>query len=117
MFDVVQGATRLRQLADLTCIHIKKAGCPGFAHCNVNRAQPGAVHAGKAYQVGTGIHHRRGIQQIIRAYCGERTGLREIRKSLECGMLKAATLRNRAYDALDVIAEAIAQLDSAATAR
>ena len=52
---------------------------------------------------GTGIHHRRGIQQIIRAYCGQRTGLREIRKSLECGMLKAATLRNRAYDALDVI--------------
>lgn len=52
---------------------------------------------------GTGIHNRRGIQQIIRAYCGEKTGLREIRKSLACGMLKAATLRNRAYDALDAI--------------
>ncbi len=52
---------------------------------------------------GSGMHGRRGIQQIIRAYCGEKTGLREIRKSLACGMLKAASLRNRAYDTLDVI--------------
>lgn len=53
--------------------------------------------------LGSGMHSRRGIQQIIRAYCGEKTGLREIRKSLACGMLKAASLRNRAYDTLDVI--------------
>jgi len=39
------------------------------------------------------------------AYCGERIGLREIRKSLNSGMLKAASLRNRGYDLLDVIHE------------
>ena len=52
---------------------------------------------------GTGLHSRRGIEQIIRAYCGEKTGLREIRKTMSCGTLKAAELRNRAYDALDLI--------------
>lgn len=54
---------------------------------------------------GTGMHNRRGIEQIIRAYCGEKIGLREIRKSMACGMLKAASLRNRGYDALDLIHE------------
>jgi hypothetical protein len=56
-----------------------------------------------AANFGTGVHSRRSIDLIIRAYCGERTGLREIRKSLRCGMLKAVSLRNRAYDALDVL--------------
>ena len=56
-----------------------------------------------AANFGTGVHSRRSIDQIIRAYCGERIGLREIRKSLRCGMLKAVSLRNRAYDALDAI--------------
>jgi hypothetical protein len=56
-----------------------------------------------AANFGTGVHSRRSIDQIIRAYCGERTGLREIRKSLRCGMLKAVSLRNKAYDALDAI--------------
>ena len=51
----------------------------------------------------TGLHSRRSIDQIIRAYCGERIGMREIRKSLCCGMLKAVSLRNRAYDTLDMI--------------
>lgn len=50
-----------------------------------------------------GVRSRRSIAQIIRAYCGEKVGLREIRKSLACGMLKAVSLRNRAYDSLDVI--------------
>lgn len=56
-----------------------------------------------AANFGTGMHNRRGIEQIIRAYCGEKIGLREIRKSMACGMLKAASLRNRGYDALDLI--------------
>jgi hypothetical protein len=56
-----------------------------------------------AANFGTGIHNRRGIEQIIRAYCGQKIGLREIRKTMACGMLKAASLRNRGYDALDLI--------------
>ena len=56
-----------------------------------------------AANFGTGLHNRRGIEQIIRAYCGEKTGLRELRKTLSCGMLKAASLRNRGYDALDML--------------
>lgn len=51
--------------------------------------------------LGTGIHHRRTIEKILRAYCGEKIGLREIRKSMACGMLKAVTCRNRAYDEMD----------------
>jgi hypothetical protein len=50
---------------------------------------------------GTGLHSRRGIEQIIRAYCGEKIGLRELKKSMSCGMLKAASLRSRGYDMLD----------------
>jgi hypothetical protein len=52
---------------------------------------------------GAGIHSRRTIEKIIRAYCGERVGLREIRKSMNCGMLKAVSYRNQAYDMLDSI--------------
>ena len=51
---------------------------------------------------GTGVHSRRGIEQIIRSYCGEKIGLRELRKSMACGMLKAASLRNGGYDLLDI---------------
>ncbi|WP_090369186.1 hypothetical protein [Nitrosospira sp. Nl5] len=56
-----------------------------------------------AHTFGTGLHSRRSIEKIIRAYCGEKIGLREIRKAMNCGMLKAASYRNQAYDALDVI--------------
>lgn len=56
-----------------------------------------------AANFGTGMHSRRAIEQIIRAYCGEKIGLRELRKSLSCGMLKAASLRNRGYDTLDLL--------------
>lgn len=56
-----------------------------------------------AANFGTGLHSRRGIEQIIRSYCGERGGLREIKRKLGCGTLKAVSLRNRAFDALDVI--------------
>jgi hypothetical protein len=56
-----------------------------------------------AANFGTGLHSRRSIEQIIRAYCGEKIGLREIRKSMSCGMLKAVSYRNQAYDALDAI--------------
>lgn len=52
---------------------------------------------------GTGLHSRRGIEKIIRLYCGEKGGLREIKRSMSCGMLKAAVLRNRGFDALDAI--------------
>ncbi|MDQ3186445.1 MAG: hypothetical protein M3Q16_08355, partial [Pseudomonadota bacterium] len=64
-----------------------------------------------AANFGTGLHSRRSIEQIIRAYCGEKIGLREIRKSMSCGMLRAVSYRNQAYDALDVIhAQAIDRL-------
>jgi hypothetical protein len=56
-----------------------------------------------AANFGVGVHSRRGIEQVIRAYCGEKIGLREIRKSFGSGMLKAASLRNQGYDMLDVI--------------
>jgi hypothetical protein len=56
-----------------------------------------------AANFGTGVHSRRGIEQIIRAYCGEKIGLREIRRTMSCGTLKAAALRNGGYDALDLI--------------
>lgn len=56
-----------------------------------------------AANFGTGVHSRRSIELIIRAYCGEKIGLREIRRSLNCGMLKAVSLRNMAYDSLDAI--------------
>lgn len=52
---------------------------------------------------GTGIHNRRGIEQIIRSYCGEKGGLREIKRKMGCGTLKAVDYRNRGYDALDAI--------------
>ena len=56
-----------------------------------------------AANFGTGMHSRRGVELIIRTYCGQKTGLRELRKTMSCGMLKAASLRNRGYDALDMI--------------
>lgn len=56
-----------------------------------------------AANFGTGIHSRTGIELIIRAYCGKKIGLREIRKSMSCGMFKAVSYRNQAYDALDII--------------
>ena len=66
-----------------------------------------------AANFGTGVHSRRGIEQIIRAYCGERIGLRELRKTMACGMLKAAGLRNQGYDILDTIhAQAIDMLQT-----
>lgn len=51
----------------------------------------------------TGIYARRSIELIIRGYCGEKIGLREIRKVMACGMLKAASVRNHGYDQLDAI--------------
>lgn len=56
-----------------------------------------------AANFGAGIYARRAIEIIIRAYCGEKIGLREIRKALACGMLKAASLRNQGYDQLDAL--------------
>jgi hypothetical protein len=52
---------------------------------------------------GVGIHSRRSLEKILRAYCGEKIGLRDIRKSMNCGMLKAVSYRNQAYDTLDTI--------------
>jgi hypothetical protein len=56
-----------------------------------------------AANFGGSVYSRRAIEQIIRAYCGEKIGLREIRKAMQCGTLKAAALRNQGYDALDLI--------------
>jgi hypothetical protein len=56
-----------------------------------------------AIALGTGLYPRKGVESLIRAYCGDKIGLREIRKAMSCGMLKAMTYRTRAYDALDKI--------------
>jgi hypothetical protein len=56
-----------------------------------------------AANFGAGLHSRRAIEKIIRAYCGEKIGIREIKTLLQCRTLKAVSLRNRAFDALDVI--------------
>lgn len=56
-----------------------------------------------AANFGTGLHSRRCIEKIIRSYCGEKVGIREIKKSMACGMLKAVSYRNQAYDTLDLI--------------
>jgi hypothetical protein len=65
-----------------------------------------------AASFGSGLHSRRAMRLIIRSYCGEKCGLREIRKALACGTLKAANLRNIGYDALDLIhAQAMERLD------
>lgn len=56
-----------------------------------------------AGQYGTGLHSRRGIEQVIRSYCGDKGGIREIKKLMQCGQLKAFFYRNRGFDALDAI--------------
>lgn len=53
---------------------------------------------------GTGMYNRRAIQAIILAYCNSgKMGIRDIKKILSCGMLKAAVFRNRGYDFLDSV--------------
>ncbi len=47
--------------------------------------------------------NRRSIEVIIRSYCGDRIGMREIRRSLNCGMLKASMTRNIIFDLLDAV--------------
>ena len=44
---------------------------------------------------------RRSIDVIICAYCGERIGMQAMRRSLNCGMLKATNIRNSVYEILD----------------
>lgn len=57
-----------------------------------------------ACNLGTGLHSRRGIEQIIRSYCGEKISLmREIKKSMSCRTIKAIEYRGQGYDALDAI--------------
>jgi hypothetical protein len=56
-----------------------------------------------AANFGTGLFSRRAIEKLIRAYCGEKIGIREIKTLMQCRTLKAVSLRNRAFDALDVI--------------
>ena len=54
--------------------------------------------------LGTGVHSRRGIESIIRSYCGENgIGIREIKRHMQCGQLKAVSYRNSGYDVLDAI--------------
>src|SRR5687768_2480018 len=65
-----------------------------------------------AGSMGTGVYRKRAIDQMIRAYCGQKISIREIRKNLQCSATKAAELRNRAYaclDSLDGYAMAILQ--------
>jgi hypothetical protein len=52
---------------------------------------------------GTGMHSRRGLEQIIRGYCGDRVALSDLKSSMRVGHIQAAALRKRGYDALDTI--------------
>src|SRR5687768_15996275 len=54
-----------------------------------------------AATMGTGVYRKRAIDQLVRAYCGQKIGIREIRKSLECGTTKAAAVRDKVYACLD----------------
>ena len=65
--------------------------------------RPKTVGAITSYSRRTLLNATPSIEQIVRAYCGEKIGLREIRKSMSCGMLKAVSYRNQAYDLLDAI--------------
>jgi hypothetical protein len=94
-----------------------RIACPAYGLC----AYPVRAGSGRidllvhhlAANLRIGPHGRLSIEKIIRAYCGENVGLREIRRSMACGMLKAVSYRNKAYDALDVIhAQAIDRLRS-----
>jgi hypothetical protein len=53
--------------------------------------------------VGTGLHSRRGIEKIIRMYCGEPGNWREIKKEMSCGLVRAVVLKSRVYEAMDSI--------------
>lgn len=48
-------------------------------------------------------HSRQTIKHIVLSYCGNGGGIREIKRSVGCGFLRAALIRSRGYDALDVI--------------
>jgi hypothetical protein len=50
---------------------------------------------------GTGMHSRRGIEQIIRGYCGDKLSVNDIKSSMRVGYLQAVALRDRGYAALD----------------
>jgi hypothetical protein len=52
---------------------------------------------------GTGLHSRRGIEQIIRGYCGDRVTLSDLKISMRVGHIQAAALRNKGYYVLDSI--------------
>jgi len=56
-----------------------------------------------AANFGTGLHSRRALDAIIRGYCGDKVGLRELQRNMSVGFLKAASLRNRGYDLFDHI--------------
>jgi len=52
---------------------------------------------------GTGMHSRRGIEQIIRGYCGEKLVLRDFQSNMRIGFIKAVAMRDQGYYALDNI--------------
>ena len=54
-----------------------------------------------AANFGTGMHSRRGIEQIIRGHCGDKLVLSDLQSNMRIGYIKAAALRSRGYDALD----------------
>ena len=56
--DAVERLAGLRQLAELAGPHGEEAGGPGLLDGDVDRADPGIVHAGEAFQVAAGIQRQ-----------------------------------------------------------
>jgi hypothetical protein len=52
---------------------------------------------------GTGLHSKRGLEQIIRGYCGDKLVLSDLQSNMRIGFLKAVAMRNRGYTAMDSI--------------
>lgn len=51
--------------------------------------------------LGAGAHQRRGVQDIIYKYCGEKIGAREIRQHLRCDANQIVKYESHIYDVLD----------------
>jgi hypothetical protein len=54
-----------------------------------------------AANFGTGLHSRRALEIIIRGYCGDKVGLRQLQRNMGIGFLKAVCLRNQGYNLFD----------------
>ena len=56
-----------------------------------------------AGQFGTGLHSRRGIEQIIRGYCGDELTLSDLKSSMRVGYIQALALRKKGFAAMSKI--------------